>query len=59
MEYRFRTKGTPSRAAQRLTRLILDEPVTGLDPAAAQDLYKTLNYLNKENISSKLIPQPP
>ena len=28
--------------------LILDEPVTGLDPAAAQDLYKTLNYLNKK-----------
>lgn len=33
-------------AASRL--LILDEPVTGLDPAAAQDLYKTLNYLNKK-----------
>ena len=33
-------------AAGRL--LILDEPVTGLDPAAAQDLYKTLNYLNKK-----------
>ena len=29
-------------------RLILDEPVTGLDPAAAQDLYRTLAYLNKE-----------
>ena len=27
--------------------LILDEPVTGLDPAAAQDLYRTLAYLNK------------
>ena len=27
--------------------LILDEPVTGLDPAAAQDLYRTLHYLNK------------
>ena len=27
--------------------LILDEPVTGLDPAAAQDLYRTLDYLNK------------
>ena len=26
--------------------LILDEPVTGLDPAAAQDLYKTLRYLH-------------
>lgn len=32
-------------AASRL--LILDEPITGLDPAAAQDLYKTLLYLNK------------
>ena len=27
--------------------LILDEPVTGLDPTAAQDLYRTLEYLNK------------
>ena len=26
--------------------LILDEPVTGLDPASMQDLYKTLRYLN-------------
>jgi zinc transport system ATP-binding protein len=33
-------------AASRL--LILDEPITGLDPAAAQDLYKTLTYLNAE-----------
>lgn len=33
-------------AADRL--LILDEPVTGLDPAAAQDLYKTLRYLNEK-----------
>lgn len=33
-------------AAGRL--LILDEPITGLDPAAAQDLYKTLAYLNKK-----------
>ena len=32
-------------AARRL--LILDAPVTGLDPAAAQDLYRTLAYLNK------------
>ncbi|NLU24836.1 MAG: ATP-binding cassette domain-containing protein [Clostridiales bacterium] len=32
-------------AARKL--LILDEPVTGLDPAAAQDLYKTLQYLNE------------
>ena len=27
--------------------LILDEPVTGLDPASVQDLYKTLRYLNR------------
>ena len=33
-------------AASRL--LILDEPLTGLDPAAAQDLYKTLAYLNEK-----------
>lgn len=33
-------------AAGRL--LILDEPITGLDPAAAQDLYKTLRYLNRQ-----------
>lgn len=33
-------------AASRL--LVLDEPVTGLDPAAAQDLYKTLRYLNEQ-----------
>ena len=32
-------------SASRL--LILDEPITGLDPAAAQDLYKTLAYLNQ------------
>ncbi|MEY8386069.1 ATP-binding cassette domain-containing protein [Oscillospiraceae bacterium 38-13] len=41
-------------AARRL--LILDEPVTGLDPAAAQDLYKTLNYLNrKEGMSIVMV----
>lgn len=28
--------------------LILDEPITGLDPAAAQDFYKTLAYLNQK-----------
>ena len=28
--------------------LILDEPITGLDPAAAQDLYKALAYLNEK-----------
>ena len=27
--------------------IILDEPVTGLDPASMQDLYKTLRYLNE------------
>jgi zinc transport system ATP-binding protein len=27
--------------------LILDEPITGLDPAAAQDLYRLLDYLNR------------
>ncbi|HBL63759.1 MAG TPA: hypothetical protein DDZ50_03880 [Oscillibacter sp.] len=27
--------------------LVLDEPVTGLDPAAADDLYRTLRYLNR------------
>lgn len=33
-------------AASRL--LILDEPITGLDPAAAQDFYKTMRYLNEK-----------
>lgn len=28
--------------------LVLDEPITGLDPAAALDLYRTLDYLNKK-----------
>ena len=36
---------TPAQKATEL--LILDEPVTGLDPSAAQDLYRTLAYLNK------------
>ena len=36
--------------------LILDEPVTGLDPAAAQDLYRTLAYLNrKEGIAIVMV----
>ena len=35
---------------------MLDEPVTGLDPAAAQDLYKTLRYLNeKEGIAVLMV----
>lgn len=33
-------------AANKL--LILDEPVTGLDPAAAMELYETLDYLNQK-----------
>ena len=41
-------------AASRL--LILDEPITGLDPAAAQDLYKTLDYLNgKEGMAVVMV----
>ena len=41
-------------AASRL--LILDEPVTGLDPSAAQDLYKTLDYLNRrENMAVVMV----
>ncbi|MEG1592884.1 MAG: ATP-binding cassette domain-containing protein [Oscillibacter sp.] len=41
-------------AASRL--LILDEPITGLDPAAAQDLYKTLTYLNaKEGMAIVMV----
>ena len=36
--------------------LILDEPVTGLDPAASQDLYKTLRYLHdRENIAILMV----
>ena len=41
-------------AAGRL--LILDEPITGLDPAAAQDLYKILSYLNtKEGMAIVMV----
>ena len=41
-------------AAGRL--LILDEPITGLDPVAAQDLYKTLSYLNtKEGMAIVMV----
>lgn len=36
--------------------LILDEPVTGLDPAATQELYKILRYLNqKENLAVVMV----
>ena len=48
------SKGMQKQAAFHLTvctrpkTLILDEPVTGLDPAAAQELYRTLEYLNKQ-----------
>lgn len=36
--------------------LILDEPVTGLDPAATQELYRILRYLNeKENIAIVMV----
>ena len=35
------------RTAAGADLLILDEPVTGLDPASMQDLYKTLRYLNE------------
>lgn len=36
--------------------LVLDEPVTGLDPVSTQDLYKTLRYLNeKEHIAIVMV----
>ena len=36
--------------------LVLDEPVTGLDPASTQDLYKTLRYLNdKEGLAVVMV----
>ena len=38
---------SPKETEDASRLLILDEPITGLDPAAAQDLYKTLAYLNK------------
>ncbi len=41
-------------AASKL--LILDEPITGLDPAAAQDLYKILSYLHdKEGMAVVMV----
>ena len=45
----FYTPAQRSEAMMNLGKLgILDEPITGLDPAAAQDLYKTLAYLNQK-----------
>ena len=47
------SKGMQKQAAFHLTvctrprTLILDEPVTGLDPEAAHDMYHTLEYLNR------------
>lgn len=40
-------------AASRL--LVLDEPVTGLDPVAAQELYMTLKQLNEEGMSILMV----
>ena len=37
-----------SALAHRPGLLVLDEATSGLDPAAAQDLYKTLAYLNQK-----------
>ena len=34
-------------AAQKM--LLLDEPVTGLDPAASRELYQTIANLNRQN----------
>ena len=41
--------------------LILDEPVTGLDPAAAQELYRTLDTLDDlaQRIADTLQDEPP
>ena len=36
--------------------LILDEPVTGLDPAASMELYETIKDLNKkENVTISMV----
>ena len=45
MKAKFKVLAALSHKAELL---ILDEPITGLDPAAAQDLYKTLAYLNQK-----------
>lgn len=35
--------------------LILDEPVTGLDPAAALEFYDTIKELNKEGVTIVMV----
>lgn len=35
--------------------LILDEPVTGLDPAAAKEFYETIKGLNKEGVTIVMV----
>ena len=40
-------------AGQRL--IILDEPVTGLDPEASQNMYDIINELNKSNMTIVMI----
>lgn len=37
------------------TLLLLDEPVTGLDPRASQDMYATIQELNREGITIIMI----
>ena len=40
-------------AAQKM--LLLDEPVTGLDPAATEEMYELINQLNKSGITIIMI----
>ena len=40
-------------AGQRL--MILDEPVTGLDPHASQNMYDIINGLNKDGMTVVMI----
>ena len=40
-------------ATQKL--LLLDEPVAGLDPMATEDMYRTIEALNKEGITLVMI----
>ena len=35
--------------------MILDEPVTGLDPEASQNMYDIINELNKSNMTIIMI----